>query len=67
MMVFLQLIFNFYKKKLKIFYVCMMDVFNFFFNFKKKIKNILFGYDDFLKLILNLNKIKIKNIQCMYD
>ena len=28
---------------------------------KKKIKNILFGYDDFLKLILNLNKIKIKN------
>ena len=34
---------------------------------KKKIKNILFGYDDFLKLILNLNKIKVKNIQSMHD
>jgi len=57
-----------FKKKLKIFYVCMMDVFNFFFNFKKKIKNILFVYDDFLKLILNFNKKKLKIFYvCMID
>ena len=56
--------FNFISKKLKIFYVCMIDVLNFLIlNFKKKCKNI--QYEGCLKIDLNLQKIKLKIFNMM--
>ena len=57
----LKLIINFNQKILKIFYVCMIDVFK----FQKKLKILYVCMTDVLKLILNYKT--IKNISCIYD
>ena len=57
----LKLIINFNQKILKIFYVCMIDVFK----FQKKLKILYVCMTDVLKLILNYKT--IKNILCIYD